>query len=180
MLSFLLSIADEGRQAQIEYLYYTYHDDMMRFAKYRLRLCGDFNYDMDAQDVVQNAFVKITKYTHAVDFTLSYNELRAYVLTIVTNEANNLLKENKTYEELDDCLTEEAFFEALRIKDRYYEVIEAIESLDDRYSIALLYRYRENMSIKELAALLGIAEKSVYTRIERGRKLLLKSLEKEK
>lgn len=180
MLAFLLSIVEEGHQEQVQYLYDTYHDDMIRFAKYRLQTYGDCNYDTNAQDVVQNVYLKLTKYIHAVDFTLSHNELRAYVMAIVTNEAINLLKGNKPVEELDDTVTEEEFFERLRIQERYYEVMAAIESLDERYSITMLYRYRENMSVKELAALLGIAEKSVYTRLERGRELLLKKLEKEK
>ena len=180
MLYFLLTIADESQHAKIEYLYYTYHDDMIRHAKFRLKNCGRSNYEMDAEDVVQNAFVKIAKYTHAIDFTLSPKELKSYVLTIVANEVSNFLKENVAFEEIDSNLTDEDFFAELRIKERYDEVVSAIEQLDERYSIVLLYRYREEMSVKDLAALLGIAEKSIYTRLDRGRKLLLDLLGKEK
>lgn len=180
VLCFLLSIADESQHEKIEYLYTSFHSDMIKYAKYRLNSCGISNYEEDAQDVVQNAFVKIVKYTHAIDFTVGDRKLRAYMLAIVTNEVNNFLNDIDLTEPLDDTLPDDDFFPALQVSSRYDEVVAAIERLDDRYSIALLYRYRENMSIKELATLLGIAEKSVYTRIERGRKLLLKSLGKEK
>ena len=69
MLQFLLSIADEKDHAKIEYLYNRYHEDMIRFARYRLRQKKMPNYELDAEDAVQNAFLKITKYIDKVDFT---------------------------------------------------------------------------------------------------------------
>ena len=53
----------------------------------------------------------------------------------------------------------------------------AIANLDERYSITLSLRYVENLSIKEVASMLGIEEKSVYTRLERGKKKLLEQIE---
>ena len=61
----------------------------------------------------------------------------------------------------------------MRVRERYEDVIEAIGKLDERYSIPLSLRVTENMEIKEIAKLLGIAEKSVYTRLERARKMLI-------
>lgn len=179
MLCFLLSLADESQHAKIEYMYFTHHKDMLKYAKYRLKLCEDPNCELDAEDVVQNAFVKISKYIHAIDFTLSEKELRSYAYTIVANEVYNFLNEQIAFEEIDDTFPDEDFFEALRIKERYCKVVSIIEKMDERYSIVLLYRYREEMSVKDIASLLGIAEKTIYTRLERGKRLLLQLLEKE-
>lgn len=61
MLQFLLSISDESNHSKIEYLYNRYQKEMMRVAKSRLKQLGMPNYEIDAEDVVQNAFVKIAK-----------------------------------------------------------------------------------------------------------------------
>ena len=64
----------------------------------------------------------------------------------------------------------------MRTKVRYDEVVEAISWLDEKYSIPLSLRYAENMDVKEISKLLGIAEKTVYTRLDRAKKLLIEKL----
>jgi len=49
MLSFLLSITDESNHSRIIYLYNTYHDDMIKLAKYRLKKSGLPNYELDSE-----------------------------------------------------------------------------------------------------------------------------------
>ena len=93
MLQFLLSIADEKDHAKIEYLYQQYHSDMLRIAKSRLRQKGMPNYELDAEDAVQNAFFKITKYIHRIDFTAEGKEIKAYVLKIVSNEVSRIVSD---------------------------------------------------------------------------------------
>ena len=61
MLAFLLSLTDEDSQKKIETIYSKYHYDMLRFARYSLRKKGASNIESGAEDVVQNAFLKITK-----------------------------------------------------------------------------------------------------------------------
>ncbi|MBR7099292.1 MAG: RNA polymerase sigma factor [Clostridia bacterium] len=179
MLQFLLSIADEKDHAKIEYLYNQYHDDMLRFAKYRLRQKGMPNYELDAEDAVQNAFLKITKYIHKVDFTVGEKGIRAYVLKIASNEVSGLISDYTFFEnieEYNDTMGDGDFFEQMRIKERYDEVVEEIGRLDEKYSISLSLRYGENMGTKEIADLLGVSEKTVYTRIDRAKKLLVEKL----
>ena len=62
MLIFLLSISDKSVAANVERLYRDYYEDLLRFAQGRLKQSGIKNYEIDAEDAVQNAFVKITKY----------------------------------------------------------------------------------------------------------------------
>lgn len=179
MLQFLLSIADESDHAKIEYVYYHYRDEMLRVAKARLRRVGVPNYELDAEDAVQNAFVKIVKYIHRIDFTAEDKAIRAYILRIVVNEAMSVAKDHQATDdisELADRIEDGDFFGQMRVQERYEDVVEAIGKLDERYSIPLSLRYAENMEIKEIAELLGIAEKSVYTRLERARKMLIDML----
>ena len=179
MLFFLFIISDEKDHFKIEYIYNHFHDDMIRFAKYRLKKAGLPNYEMDAEDAVQNAFLKITKYIHAIDIDVNRNELKSYVLTIVSNETSNITADYTYFEDFDDHIEElrdDEFYEHMRINERYEEVVETIKKLDDKYSIILLYRYRNNMSVSQIAELMGLPDKTVYTRLERGKKLLLKLL----
>lgn len=179
MLAFLLLIAEEGYREKIEYLYRTFHTDLLRFAKGRLRQRGDKNCQIDAQDVVQNTFVKITRYAHAVRFEAEVGELRSYLLTVLANEITDFLAEQESTGELVENMAEEEFFDALCIHQRYDEVVQAIRALDERYSTVLFLCYCEECSVKEIAALLGIPQKSVYTRLARGKKRLLEMLSEE-
>ena len=179
MLHFLLSIADESDHAKIEYIYHRYHDEMLRVAKARLHRRGVPNYDLDAEDAVQNAFVKIVKHINRIDFSMEERSIRAYILKIVANEAANVAEDRRVTDDINefaDRIEDGDFFGELRVQERYEDVIEAIQQLDERYSIPLSLRAEKNMEIKEIAELLGIAEKSVYTRLERARKMLIEIL----
>lgn len=179
MLQFLLSIADERDHAKVEYIYHRYHKDMLRVAKARLHGWGVPNYELDAEDAVQNAFVKIIKHINKIDFSADEKAIRAYILKIVANEAADMAEDHRITDdisELEDRIEDGDFFGEMRVQERYEDVLEAIQQLDERYSIPLSLRVGENMEIKEIAKLLGIAEKSVYTRLERARKMLIEIL----
>lgn len=180
MLQFLLSVSDRSDHEKIEYVYHQYHKQMLRFARSRLRQMRSANCDLDAEDVVQNAFVKIVRHIDKIDFSMDEREVRGYIMRIVANEAIIFMSDVVYSEDITqyaDYLSDGSFLEKLRIEERFQEVITAIKNLDERYSYALSLRYVENMPIKDIAAMLGIAEKSVYTRIERGRRKLLEALQ---
>ena len=177
MLAFVLLITDGEYRLEIEKLYRKYHVDMLRFAMSRLRLRGDKNYQINAQDVVQNAFVKITKYAHAIRFGDGEKGVRAYLFSIVANEIADFLADRHVPEEWVEDIAEEDFFGKLRIQERYNTVVEAIGALEERYSIVLLLRYRQECSVSDISEILGIPEKSVYTRLARGKKRLLTLLQ---
>ena len=182
MLNFLLTITDENNREKIEYIYNKYHDDMIRFARYRLKCLGISSYELDSEDVVQNAFLKIVKYIDAIDISKPENQLKTYIFSIVANETKNLIADNMQYDDIDtysEKLTDEYFFDKLQIHLRYDSVVESIKQLDEKYSITLLFYYCEGMSVKTISELMGIAEKTIYTRLERGKRLLLDDLSKE-
>ena len=58
-------------------------------------------------------------------------------------------------------------------------VIAAIEKLDDKYRYTLMFRYTQEMGVPQIAELMGVSEKTVYTRLGRGKKLLLEQLRKD-
>ena len=182
MLLYLLSIAAERHHDKIEYLFNTYNSDMIRFAKFRFKYAGVKSYSVDAEDAVQNAFVRIIKYISSVDFEADEPTVRSYVLSIVSNEVTNILTDYKETEDIDEYvseLTDDSFMEQLNINERYERVVAAIEKMDDKYRTALLLRYRDEMTVKEISGLLGISEKAVYARLERGKRILLQKVGQE-
>ena len=182
MLIFLFSISDESDHFKIEYIYNTFHSDMVRLAKSKLKKAGMPNYDLDAEDAVQNAFIKITKYIKKININANNNELKAYLLTIVSNEVYNLKSEYTYYDDVDEYaekIEDNEFISSININERYEKVVTIVKEMDDKYSMTLLYRVCDNMSVEEIAKFMGIPEKTVYTRLERGKRKILEQLEEE-
>ena len=184
MLTFLLLIADESKRELIEKLYWEYHEDMIRLAKHKLRKAKMNNISYNAEDAVQSALLKITQYIDKdkFDFEAPRSETKPYILAIVSNEVNKIVSEYVYWEDLDDHIDQidkEQFFEELHIRERYDQVVGVMKSMSDIYGITLLLYYCDERSPKEIAEIMDVPEKTVYTRIARGRALLLSKLKEE-
>lgn len=183
MLSFLLSLADESDHDKIVYIYEHFHNDMMRVAKRRLYMARAINRASRAEDIVQNAFVKLTTYVDAIDFSVSERELRSYVLSTVVREAINELKDERNHDDIDEYLniaSDDDFVEQLVIRERYDEVVAAVEQMDEKYRLALEYYFYKGFSVKQMSELFEVPEKTIYTRISRAQKMLKARFGKEK
>ena len=179
MLQFLLLLTDQSNHEKIKYIYDKYHQFMLKFAVSKLKNMGRRNYAFDAEDIVQNSFMKITRYIHDIDFFMGEKSIKNYVFAILNNEISNFVKNNQELEEIDEDFYEEAeydFLEELSIKETYNDVVKGIEALDERYSTTLFLFYCKEMSVNRISELMGISAKTVYTRIARGKTLLLDSL----
>ena len=185
MLMFLMSGADGSDNEKIKYLYNRFHEEMLRIAEGKFRKSGSFNPTEDAEDAVQCAFWRVAKWISKIDFNRTDKEIRNYLMSILFNEINTILKKFPKKilycENYDDVLydTEYNFPEELEIKQKYDRVVEEIARMNDIYSITMMYIYVEEMSVKEVAKIMGVTEKTVYTRLERGKQILRKALEGE-
>lgn len=178
-----LKFADDANKAkQIEYLYKTFHGDMIRLARDRLKRAGFPNYYYDAQDAVHNVFLKLVRGAERIDFSRGKKELRLYMLKATVNAVNDLMNRKvfvNNIEDYDDIYDEDEFFERINIKARLDRVMKAIQMLDEIYSITMLDYYKYQKDVKQIAHSYGISEKAVYSRLNRGRVLLIKMLEEE-
>lgn len=182
MLQFILTLTDESNQSKIEQIFKKHYGYMMRYATSRFRREGRVDYALDAEDAVQNTFMKITKYINGIDFSLGEKEVKSYCLTILSNEISNILKEKEIFfENFEEFRLENEYnyIEGLELREKYDEVVEAIANLDERYSTTLYFAFCKEMSVKEIAEIMGVSPKTVYTRIARGKKQLLCSLKRE-
>ena len=179
MLTFLLSIAEDGIHDILKKIYTLAHRDMLRVARNRLRSLS--NADSVAEDAVENAFLKIIKY--AKNLPSSDRELLAYAITVTINECTNiLLSDDEPLSLCDDfpdkSFDEESFIELLHVKERYDDIVKGIKLLPDRYRGALYLKYVLDLSVEEIAEEIAAPIKTVYTRLCRGKMMLKEYLER--
>lgn len=178
MLQFLLSLSDESNHEKITSLYDKYHDFMIRFAASKFINKGCRNHKFDAEDAVQNAFIKIVQNIEKINFSYGDISVKNYIFSILNNEICNIVTRNKQLEEFNENLfqeeeTADSYIETLDMLQSYEEIVNAIKELDEKYSSIIFLLYCKEMSVNEISELMGISVKTVYTRISRGKKLLL-------
>ena len=179
MLQFLLTLTDESNYEKVEHIYDTYQDYMIRYAVSKLQAAGRTNAKYDAEDAVQNSFMKIVKYIDKIDFSRGEKDVKNYCLTILCNEVCNVLSDNEdNVEYLEEFCYEKEYnyIEQLEMRENYNAVVKSIKALDEKYSTTLYLIFCKEMTVNEVAEMMGISSKTVYTRLARGKKLLLESL----
>ena len=179
MLQFLLTLTDESNHGKVEHIYNTYHEYMMKYAVSKLQAAGRTNAIYDAEDAVQNSFMKIVKHIDAIDFSRGEKDVKNYCLTILCNEVCNVLRDNEEkFEFFEEFCSEKEYnyIEELEIQESYNEVVKGIEALDEKYSTTLYLIFCKEMTVNEVAEMMGLTPKTVYTRLSRGKQLLLNSL----
>ena len=136
----------------------------------------------DAQDVVQDAFMRAFKFFGG----FRGGNSRSWLLSIVRNTAYTWLEKNRKHEfaaafddEIhaieDNSLNPEVLF--LRDADRE-QVRHAIESLPAGFREAVILRELEGLSYKEIAEIAEVPVGTVMSRLARARKLLEQTLAK--
>ena len=175
MLQFLFTLCDEKYHGQIEYLYTTFYDDMIRFATSKLRVMRRNNPRLDAEDAVQNSFLRISKYIDKVKFSNNERQLKNYLLTVVTHEVIRLVESNSENIDYVEEFCDDSgydFVEEINIKEQYNAVVKEIERMGDIYGSTLFLAYCEELTVNEIAEMMEVPTKTVYTRLARGKQIL--------
>jgi RNA polymerase sigma factor (sigma-70 family) len=138
------------------------------------------NNDQDAEDIVQESFLRAYKYFSSYHGGNS----RSWLLTIVRNTCYTWLQENRA-QGLTVDLTEEissAEFDGsdpeqcLEIKADQQSVSHALEQIPVAYRELLVLREVEAMSYKEIALIAGVPIGTVMSRLARARQRLKECL----
>ena len=183
MLQFLLTLADESEHSKIEHIYTTYYDFMLKYASKKFRISGRTNYTYDAEDALQNTFIKIVRVIDKLNFSRGEKDVKCYAFAILTNEIHNILRKDKPVAELDENFGESnmyEFIDKIAVKEEYDNIIAAIESLDEIYSTTMYLAFCNEMSVSKIAELMGVSEKTIYARLQRGRDYVLQYLKERK
>lgn len=139
--------------------------------------------DTAAEDVLQEAYIKIWKYLPSLDDPANFS---AWSSKIVANTALNELRKNQPMPFTDlaaegDDGSEMSFdvedsYELNQPELAYTEqeeqniVREMIEALSDEQRMCIMMYYIEELSVKEIAEALGCSEGTVKSRLNYGRK----------
>lgn len=148
---------------EFEDIFYTYSDALYRIA---------YSYVKDeqaAEEVVQDVFFKFY-HTH-VQFE-GKSHLKTYLTRMVINRCYDYLRSWKNKRNL--------IFEVFQAKrggiDRDVVeqseselILESILSLPVKYREAIILYYYEDLQVKEMADMLGLAESTVKSRLQRAR-----------
>jgi RNA polymerase sigma-70 factor (ECF subfamily) len=134
--------------------------------------------DHDAEDVVQEAYLRAYRYFDA----FHGDDARSWLLTVVRNTGRTWLKRNRppepaaSFDEtIHGAVAEDAAAPFLRSADR--ELLRrALTELPADYREALVLRELEGLSYKEIAAVTGVPTGTVMSRLARGRERLKRLL----
>lgn len=165
---------------QVDYfscLYERYEASLLRYVK-RMGVVAE----EEAQDVLQEAFIKIWKNLHAFDSSL---KLSSWLYRIVHNQAISCLRKKQSFgkgqkTDFDEGLlahipnddSGEDSPEALEEKDQHTR--ELLDQLPLPYKEVMVLKFLEGLSYEEISDVLKIPEGTVATRINRAKKAFRK------
>ena len=120
----------------------------------------------DAEDIVQNTYMKLLKYKGNFE---SPKHLDNWLTAVCVNEGKDCIKSffRKNSTSLEDAKELYTFD-----KPKDFDLFNAVMSLSKSERRVIHLFYYEELTIKEIAALLKISETSVGTRLHRARKHL--------
>ncbi|MEK3885323.1 RNA polymerase sigma factor SigW [Paenibacillus sp. PL2-23] len=178
----LARLALKGDQQAFAELVDLYQDKLYHMA-YRM-----LSNRQEAEDVVQDTFLRVYKNLDRFDETLKFS---TWIYRIATNLCIDRLRkrkptysldaESQEYEGLDgysmipsDNKTPET---ELILSDTQRIIHQAMESLPPKYKTVMMLRYIQDLSLQEVGDILGMPVTTIKTRVHRGREFLRKKLE---
>lgn len=129
----------------------------------------------DAEDVLQEVFVRLLKYQP--QFDNSEHEKAWFVRTTI-NICKDIIKSKwhsatVSIEKVPE--SEKDYFNLPYVKED--ETLWAVLALPEKYKNCLYFFYYEDYSIKEISQILKIPENTVKTNLRRGREMLRDAIE---
>ena len=171
----LLQQAADGDEAAFQILYERYRDPIFRFA---YRLLGSVE---AAEDVTHDCFLSLIKAPHRFDAARA--SLRTYIYSAARNQAakryNSFERETAIDELTNEPATSDRHAPMQRVLDDELasEVARAIASLPPLQREALVLFEYEELSLAEIAAVVGVDANTVKARLFRAREKLRNTLD---
>ena len=142
---------------------------------------------MDAEDVVQETFIRVSKHLHKID-EQDEKRTKNFLLVICKNISLNYLQRQKKmvpddglYDKIDTGLEPEK--DSLNIvigRESIQELVDIIKTLKEPYREVIFLRFYHGLSYDEIAKLLQIEPATARKRIERARVKLMNLIGKER
>ncbi len=174
----------QGRKGAFEALYERYHDRLVHFVA---RKTGDSD---RAQDLVQEAFIRVTRHLHRFDTTKKFS---TWVYTIASNLSKNELRNRSRsplilFQRLTGNWDDDhrpLQFEDFRMRPddlyrkRYLRrlVEDTVEELPEHHRLVFRLRELDGKSYEEIAEITGVNLGTVKSRLHRARNSFAQRIE---
>lgn len=176
MLAFLLTLDEGEKRDKLEELYLTYRKELYHVAYQVLK-----NYH-DAEDVLQNAFIKIYKYMDRIT-ELQCNKTRAYLVIIVRRLAFDRYKEKKKMVPVDfleeteeDAASSSSLDDYVLRMELGKELAKALQRINSGYADLLTLKYFYELDNTEISELTNITLPNVSVKLTRAKAALRRIL----
>lgn len=124
----------------------------------------------DSQDIVQNVFLRLYRSNPEFD---SREHARRWILRVAVNESKRLVCSACFHRHISLEETAQNFEIASPEETGLFQ---AVMALPRKYRVPLYLYYYEGYPVKEVAALCGLKDSTVRTRLQRARERLKKEL----
>ncbi len=160
----LLSQPAVSEERVVETMVAAYRPGLYRFA------CSALGDPDEAEDAVQQAFIQaaahLGRYQPGTNF-------KAWLYTIAVNTCRGTLRKRKARQALARLLGREAtptvrsgeLEDRLAQREAAGQLWTAVAQLDEKYRLVVLLRFEQELSIAEIAQVLSVRPKTVYTRL---------------
>jgi len=146
------------------------------------------NNRQEAEDVVQETFLRVYKNLDRFDETMKFS---TWIYRIATNLCIDRLRKRKPVYSLDADSPEHEGLDGysmipsdnrtpeseMLMTETQRIIHQAIESLPPKYKTVMTLRYLQDMSLQEVGDVLDMPVTTIKTRVHRGREFLRKKLE---
>lgn len=155
-------------EEQFEQKYNRYSQDLFNVA-YGYTRCVQ-----DAEDIVQNVFIKLLQYEKTFNTT---NDEKYWLIRVTINESINFVKSSyKKKTVLNEEIVRLTSDQNKENNDK--EILKYfVDMLPEKYKVVVILYYYENMKTVEISNLLKISEVAIRKRLERAREILKKKME---
>lgn len=140
----------------------------------------------DAEDAVQNTFIKVSQHLDCIDEANPRKALN-YILTILENQIRDHVRHEKRKPEETEQIEEMPaksdgdISEVERIvftKDELRNVYHYVMTLDEKYKMVFLLRYFNGFGLREMAELTGVSAGTLSVWLNRARQKVLDYIRK--
>lgn len=158
-------------EQEIKYAIDTYADTVRRLCFVYLKNHAD------TEDIFQNVFIKYAYSDKEFD---SKEHEKAWIIRVTINQCKDLLK--SFFKSNTVFVNENEAFDSIyssKGQGKNTKVLEAVAMLPKKYRVPIYLHYIEGYSAVEIGEMLKKNVNTIYTNLDRGRKLLKEKLESE-
>lgn len=135
--------------------------------KLALSILGDSS---DAQDAAQDTFMQAASALHRYQVGTNF---KAWLLRITINNCRMTLRRRaarramqQAWQALTTLRSRQTDSEAQLVQDETRrELWDLVDQLDDKHRLVIVLRLAHNMTVSEISQVLGVKEKTIYTRL---------------